>query len=244
VVLVTGGGRGIGEVTAKLFALHGARVVINYSQSEQQALSVVNEIRKHGKQAMAVQADIRDKEAVHKMFNAIAKTFAPVEILVNNATDSFLPMAFKYLTWDDVQRDIDVTLRGAFHCIQASIEEMKKNRWGKIINVSSIATDNPPPHQIKYVIGKTGLEGLTKALAVELAAFNIQVNCVAPSLVETDLTKHLSKLELEKIKLQSPMGRLAKAEEVAKAIVFLASDMASFTTGQKIMVTGGQPPLL
>jgi len=121
---------------------------------------------------------------------------------------------------------------------------MMENKGGKIVNIGTIATDNPPANQAKYVVSKSALVGLTRSLAVEFAAHNIQINMVVPNFVETDLTKHIAKMFVEKIKNDTPMKRLALANDVAKAVVFLASSQASFTTGQRIMVTGGAAPFL
>jgi len=121
---------------------------------------------------------------------------------------------------------------------------MQKNKYGKIINLTTIATDIPPKSQVKYVIAKSALVGLTRSLAVELAQDNIQVNMVSPSFVETDLTNNMNQIFKDKIKSDSPMGRFASSLEVAKAVVFLSSSMSSFITGQKITLGGGQPPFL
>jgi len=151
---------------------------------------------------------------------------------------------FMELEWQELQQDIDVTIKGMFNCCQEVLPLMLKNKWGKIINVSTVFTDNPPPGQAKYVISKSGIVGLTRSLAVEFAAENIQVNMVVPSITETDLTKHVPKMFLEGMRKNTPMRRNAAPVDVAKAVVFLSSSLASFTTGQKIMVTGGNPPFL
>lgn len=244
VVLVTGGSRGIGETTAKLFALHGAKVVVNYFRGETDAQRVVDEITAHGARAIAVKADVSDRAQVSALFDAIINAFGTIHILVNNAVSNFTPVDFLDLTWDEIQKDIDVIVQGAFHCCQAAIPHMITHKGGKIINLSTVATDIPPPLHAKYVIAKSALVGLTRSLAVEFAAQQIQVNLVVPSIVETDLTRGVPSMFLEKMKNETPMQRNASDMDVAKAVVALASSLTSFTTGQKIMVTGGNAPFL
>lgn len=244
VVVVTGGSRGIGATTAKLLALHGARVVVNYLQAGREAEAVVAEIAEAGGRAFAAQADVSDRAQVRRMMAAACERYRTVDVLVNNATADFYPVPFMELTWDRLQRDLDVTLKGAFNCCQEVIPTMMKNGGGKIINLSTVATDDPPPNQSKYVVAKSALVGLTRSLAVELAAHNIQVNMVAASLVETDLVKHLPKIFVKGMQNDTPMKRNATTTDVAKAVVFLASALSSFTTGQRLMVTGGNPPFV
>ncbi len=244
VVLITGASRGIGEVTAKLFALYGARIVVNYFKGEQDAKRIVEEICANGGQAIAVGADVSNRQQVKVMVQSACEKFGTVNILVNNAVRDNLPAPFMDLTWEDFQKDIDVNVKGAFNCCQEVVPLMMKNKEGKIINIVTVATDNPPAKQAKYVVSKSALVGLSRSLAVDLAAHNIQVNMVSPNLVETDLTKHVPKMFFEKVKSETPMQRNTSADDVAKAVIFLASSLSSFTTGQKIMVTGGNAPFL
>jgi 3-oxoacyl-[acyl-carrier protein] reductase len=244
VVLVTGASRGLGETIAKLLSLYHSKVVVNYNQGKEDALSIVRDIEQSGGRALALQADITNRHQVGEMVRAVVKKFGRVDILVNNAVRDTRPVSFLETTWDEVQKDIDVTLKGAFYCCQEVIPGMIQNKSGKIINISTIFADAPPPNQAKYVISKNALVGMTRSLAVELAPHNIQVNLVVPSLALTDLSNHVPKVFLEMMKNENPMKRHVTPGEVARAVVFLASSLSSFTTGQKIMVTGGQPPLL
>ncbi len=244
IVLITGSSRGIGETTAKLFSLHGSKVVVHYNQGQNDANNIVNEIESSGGSAFAVQADITHKDQVQRMISLIADHYGPVDILVNNAVRNFEPIHFLELDWDEFQKDIDVIIKGAFHCCQAVLPSMLQKKSGKIINIATLATENPPSKQAKYVASKSALIGLSRSLAVEYAAHNIQVNTVLPSYVQTDLTKHISPLDQENLRQQTPMQRNAIPADVAKAVIFLASSLSSFTTGQKIMVTGGNMPLL
>jgi len=244
VVLITGASRGLGETMAKLFALHGSRVVVNYHRGGDDAARVAHEIRSHGLVAFPVQADVADRTQVDAMIAAIGAEFGPVDVLVNNAARKYQPTAFVKLTWETVQSDLDVSVRGAFHCSQAVVPEMIERRRGKIINIGTLATDVPPPRQCGYVIGKSALTGLTRSLAIELAPHNIQVNMVSPGMAETDLTSGVSPLVRDRVVAETPMNRLVTPAEVANAVVVFASSLASFTTGQRFMVTGGMPPYL
>lgn len=244
VALVSGASRGIGETTAKLFSLYGCKVAVNYFKGKKDAERVVSEINRAGAEAIAVQADVSDRQQVKKMVAFIHKKLGGIDILVNNAVRDFYPKAFMELSWEDFQDEIDVSLKGAFNCSQEVLPLMIRNKEGRIINVTTVATDNPPPNQAKYVAAKSALVGLTRSLAVEMANFNIRVNMVSPSLVETDLTKHIPKMFLDGTKNDTPLKRNAEALDVAKAVIFLASNLSGYTTGQKIMVTGGSPPFL
>jgi 3-oxoacyl-[acyl-carrier protein] reductase len=242
VALITGSSRGIGETSAKLLALHGALVVINYNKSEVEANSIVDEILNNGGKAIAIQADVSDIIQVSQMFSKVQSSFGDVDILVNNAVGSFQSISFESLTWDQIQKDIEVILKGAFNCSKEAIKSMKKKQSGKIINMTTTATDNPPKNQGKYIMAKSALVGFTRTLAAEYSGYNIQINMVSPSFVETDLTNNINELFKDKIKADSPSNRFAKPYEVANAVLFLSSSMSSFISGQKINVNGGQPP--
>ncbi|MEI6437396.1 MAG: SDR family oxidoreductase [Candidatus Omnitrophota bacterium] len=243
-VLITGASRGIGATTARLFACHGARVIVNYFNSQAEAEAVVRDITSSGAQAIAVKADVRDPAQIKAMFEQGRRAFGEIDILVNNAVGDFIPVPFQALTWGRVQEDIDIIVKGAFHCCQEAIPSMIKNKQGRIINVVSIATETPPPNQSKYVLAKSALAGLTRALAVELAGHNILVNMVMPGMVETDLTRTIPQAVRDKMKNYIPLGRHTSTTDVAKAIVTLASSLTPFTTGQKTLITGGLPPYI
>ena len=244
VVLVTGASRGIGETTAKLFALLGAKVVVNFHRGADDADRVVREIRAGGGEAMALQADVSDATSVRALVRGAVDAYGVVDVLVNNAAKDFRPIPFSKLTWEDVQGDLDVIVKGAFLCCQEVIPVMLEAGGGAIVNVSSVATEAPPPDQLKYVVAKSALNGLTRSLAADYASRNVRVNMVVPAFVETDLVAHVRKGFRQRIADEVPMGRLASPADVARVIVFLASDYSSYTTGQRVMVTGGAPPLL
>ena len=244
VVLITGASRGIGETTAKLFALAGAKVIVNYHRGADDAARVVREITAAGGEAAAVAADVSDPEQVRALVQSARDRYGTVHVLVNNAARDFRPIPFLQLTWEDVQRDLDVIVKGTLLCCQQVVPLMLESGGGKIINISSVATDDPPPDQAKYVMAKAALVGLTRSLAVELASRNIQVNMVVPSFVETDLVAHVPEGFRRKIARDTPMGRLASSVDVAQAVLMLASPFTSFTTGQRLLVTGGGAPYL
>lgn len=244
VVLVTGASRGLGATTAKMFAIHGAKVVINYRSSHKDAQAVVSEIEAFGGKALAIQADVTIESDVQRMVSQVIATYGTIDVLINNAASNFFQIPFLETTWSKIQEDLDTIAKGAFLVSQAVLPIFLLNGGGKVVNVSTIATETPPPFQTKYVVAKSALVGLTRAMAAEFAAQNIQVNMVVPSLVETDFTKGYSQVALSKIKSSNPMKQLASAQDVADAIVFLSSPRSKYTTGQKFMVTGGLPPFL
>jgi len=244
VVLITGASRGVGETTAKLFALLGAKVIVNYHRGAEDAARIVREIQAEDGDAMAAPADVTRPDEVESLVRLGVERYGTIHILVNNAVRDYRPIPFLNLTWDEIQKDLDVVGKGAFLCCQHVIPLMLAQGEGKIINISSVAVDNPPADQTKYVMAKSALVGLSRSLSVEYASRNIQVNLVVPNFVETDLVAHIPDGFRRKIARDTPMQRLASPVEVAQAVVFLASAFSSFTTGQKIMVTGGGAPYL
>ncbi|MED4163126.1 3-oxoacyl-[acyl-carrier-protein] reductase [Halalkalibacterium halodurans] len=236
--IVTGASRGIGRATAMELARHGANVVVNYAGNKEKAEKVVSEIKELGVEAIAIQTDVADSESVQAMVKETIDTFGAVDILVNNAgiTRDNLFMRMKEEDWDAV---IDTNLKGVFHCSKAVTRPMMKQRFGRIINVSSVVGAIGNAGQANYVAAKAGVIGLTKTLARELANRNITVNAVAPGFIETDMTGELPEDVKAQMLGQIPLARLGQPEEVAKAVRFLASDDASYLTGQTIHVNGG-----
>jgi 3-oxoacyl-[acyl-carrier protein] reductase len=217
-------------------------VIVNYHRGAADADRVVSEIADGGGEAFAIAADVTSPEEVTSLVQGGVARYGTIDVLVNNAVRDYRPIPFMQLTWDDVQGDIDVIARGAFLCCQQVIPLMLERGGGKIINISSVAADDPPPHQAKYVMAKSALVGLTRSLSIEFASRNIQVNMVVPNFVETDLVAHVQEGFRKKIAQDTPMGRNASPVDVAQAVVYLASSFSSFTTGQKVMVTGGGAP--
>ncbi len=236
--LVTGASRGIGAEIAKQLAKEGARVAVNYSGSQSKAEEVVNDIIAAGGQAFAIQASVSDAENVTEMVKQTIEQFGSVDILVNNAgiTRDNLLMRMKESEWDDV---IDTNLKGVFLCIKAVTRQMMKQRSGKIINIASIVGVSGNAGQANYVAAKAGVIGLTKTTAKELASRHINVNAIAPGFITTEMTDELSDDVKNQMLTQIPLSKLGNPQDVAKAVVFLASDDASYITGQTLHVDGG-----
>jgi 3-oxoacyl-[acyl-carrier protein] reductase len=238
VALVTGGSRGIGRSVAEVLAARGDRVAVNYHRSAEAAEEVVAAIRSAGGEAVAVAADVGDGAAVADMFAAISTAFGPVEILVNNAgiTRDDLVLRMAPDAWDDVLR---TNLRSAYLCTRAALRGMLRARWGRIVSVSSVAGISGNPGQANYAASKAGLIGFTKSVAKEVGARGITVNAVAPGFVETDMTAGLGDELKDSARSAIALGRFGSPREVASAVGYLASEDASYITGQVIVVDGG-----
>ena len=236
--LVTGASRGIGRAIALELAQHGANVAVNYAGSEEKAQSVVNDIEKLGRTSFKVQADVANESDVKTMVKQTIDTFGSLDILINNAgiTSDNLLMRMKEEEFDQV---INTNLKGVFLCMKAVTRSMMRQRSGKIVNVASIVGVSGNPGQANYVAAKAGVIGMTKSIAQELASRNIHVNAVAPGFISTDMTDALSDEQREQMLSMIPLARLGEPEDVAKVVRFLASDDASYLTGQTIHVDGG-----
>ena len=238
VALVTGASRGIGKAIALGLAENGAAVAVNYSSSESSALEVAEIIRKNGGKAEIFKARVNEEAEVEEMFSAVEKKLGPVDILVNNAgiTKDNLLMRMKTEEWDMV---IDVNLKGAFLCTRRALKSIKKNRYGKIINISSVVGFSGNAGQFNYSATKAGVIGMTKSAALECASRGIRVNAVAPGFIETDMTASISDdmkaAYMEKIPLKS----LGKPEDIANAVIYLASPLSDYMTGQTLHLNGG-----
>ena len=238
VAVVTGSSRGIGRAIALRLAAGGAKMVINYRSSETAADEVVDHIRSNGGEAIAVQGDVSVVAEAQALIDTAKKTFNRIDILVNNAgtTRDTLLVRMSEDDWDVV---IDTNLKGTFNCIKAVSRQMMRQRYGRIVIITSVAGIAGNAGQANYASAKAGLIGLTKTVAKELGGRGITCNAVAPGLVPTDLTasvpEDLAKLAIER----TPLGRTGTPEDMAAAVAFLASDEASFITGQILAVDGG-----
>ncbi|WP_349410464.1 3-oxoacyl-[acyl-carrier-protein] reductase [Pseudalkalibacillus sp. SCS-8] len=236
--LVTGASRGIGRAIALELARQGASVAVNYSGSEEKARKVVEEIQENGGKAFAIQSDVASMDSVTSMIKEVISTFGSLDILVNNAgiTRDNLLMRMKEEEWDAV---INTNLKGVFNCTKAVTRQMMKQRSGRIINIASIVGVSGNPGQANYVAAKAGVIGLTKSTAKELSSRGITVNAVAPGFIETDMTDALEGDVKDEMLKQIPLSRLGRPEDIAAAVRFLASDEASYITGQTLHVDGG-----
>ncbi|HER25371.1 MAG TPA: 3-oxoacyl-ACP reductase FabG [Candidatus Atribacteria bacterium] len=238
VAIITGAGRGIGKAIAIALAREGASVIIN-DVDIQTAEKVTKEIKSLGWKALAIQVDVSDSKEVNQMVQSVIKKFKRVDILVNNAAiiKRGLIEDLKEEDWDRV---IDVNLKGAFNCMKAVAGIMKKQRYGKIVNISSIAGKVGDLASAPcYGASKAGMICLAKSLARELAPYNINVNVVAPHAIKTDMSKEWSEEKRRSIIADIPLGRMGEPEDIAEAVVFLVSDKAKFITGEVLDVNGG-----
>lgn len=238
VAVVTGASRGIGRAVALKLASMNAAVIVNYAGSKDKAESVVKEIQDMEKTAEAIQCDVSDFEQCSQLMQQVQEHYGRIDILVNNAgiTRDGLAMAMKEEDFDDV---IATNLKGTFNCIRFASRIMMKQRYGKIINMSSVSGVTGNAGQVNYSAAKAGVIGITKSMARELAGRHINVNAIAPGFIETDMTNELSEKVKEQAVAQIPLGRFGKAEEVAELAAFLAGNQSDYITGQVFHIDGG-----
>lgn len=236
VALVTGSSRGIGKSIALAFGKAGVKTVVNYAASAKAAEDVVAEIKAGGGEAMAVGCDVANHAAVQEMVKKIEDSFGPVAILVNNAgiTRDNLLMRMSEDEWDQV---LNANLKSVFNCTKAVTRSMMKQRWGRIINITSVSGIAGNAGQANYSAAKAGMIGFTKSAARELASRNICVNAVAPGFIESDMTAALTEEQRNAVLPEIPLGRFGKSEDIAGMVLFLAQ--AEYITGQVFTVDGG-----
>lgn len=239
VVLVTGASRGIGAAVARQLAHNGHAIAVNFSKSKDEALKVVESIKKEGGKAIAVAADITRKDQVRTMCDQVTRELGTIDGFVSNASGPLTIKSFEEMSWEDFQSHLDVQLKGAFHCMQAILPGMSKE-GGSVVFIGSIAADNlPPAKQSNYVTSKAALSALARSLAVEYGPKNIRVNVVAPGMTQTDLTAELMQKAKELTRMTTPLRRLAEPEDVAGVVSFLIGPQAKHITGETIRVCGG-----
>lgn len=237
--IVTGSSLGIGRAIAIELALNGCDVAINYRKHEEEALKIVEEIRAIGRQALAIKADVSVFNEVEKLIAAAMNEFKRIDILVNNAGVNRDGVIWKMTeeNWDTV---IDINLKGYFNTIRFTAPVMKEQNYGKIVNITSINGLRGKFGQTNYSAAKAGIVGLTKALAKELGKFNVNVNAVAPGMIETEMMAGLPPEIIQKAKDETVLGRIAKPEDIANVVAFLCTERAKHITGEIIKVDGGQ----
>lgn len=236
--IVTGASRGIGRAIAKLFAEKGYNVLINYNKSEEEAISLYNELKEKGYSVCTYKANVSIIEEVNAMINYCIGQFEKIDVLINNAGISRTNL-FTDISYEEWQEVMDINVNGVFYTTKKALQYMLPEMSGKIINISSIWGMVGGSFEVHYSTSKAAVIGMTKALAKELGPSNIQVNCIAPGVIKTDMLNEISEDTLEMLREETPLMRLGSAEDIAHCALFLASDKSNFITGQVISPNGG-----
>lgn len=236
--LVTGGGRGIGRAICLALAAQGYNVAVNYAASSAAAEQTAADCRAYGVEAVALQGDVTDPAACQTLVDTAAKTFGRLDVLVNNAGVTADKLILR-MQPEDFDKVINANLKGAFFCCKAACKLMMRQRYGRIVNISSVVGLHGNAGQANYAASKAGLIGLTKSLAKEFAARNVTVNAVAPGFIATDMTNAMTDAAKQAAMAGIPAGRIGAAEDVAHAVAFLAGEDAAYITGQVLCVDGG-----
>ncbi|MFH7321008.1 SDR family oxidoreductase [Desulfurivibrio sp. D14AmB] len=239
VVLITGASRGIGAACARALAACGAKVVVNYLQAAAQARAVVAEIEAAGGQALALPADVRDPEAVAQMVRTAVRELGPIDVLVNNAHINFPIQPLTTMAWPEIEAKLTGEIKALYNCCQAVLPAMRERKAGKLILVSSTLSRSPGEGFAAHSAAKAALDAMARGMAMELGPEGITVNVVSPGLTATDATADLPPEMKEFITAATPLRRVGIPEDVAGAVVFLASALADYITGQYLPVNGG-----
>jgi len=239
VVLVTGASRGIGAATAKLLAAHGAKVIVNYNRSANEATAVVESINKAGGQSVAIKADVGNEAEVKHLLNAATETYGFIDTVILNASPSFAIRSFIDYNWQDFERKLVGELKSAFSLCKHVVPQMVQRRKGNIIAISTGLSRQPGQGFIAHSTAKAALDAFVRGLAFELGPHGIRVNVIAPGLVETDATRFMSAEQKDAFAQSAPLRRVALPEDVAGAVLLLASGETRFITGAYLPVNGG-----
>ncbi|GJQ58870.1 MAG: SDR family oxidoreductase [Candidatus Scalindua sp. AMX11] len=239
VAIVTGGSSDKGGAIAELLASEGACVVINYLKNREKAESILKKIVKNGK-AIICQADVMNKESVDSMVEAACKEFGGVDILVNNVQGRIRRKPFEETVWDEYVENLHGAVKGAYNCCHSVLEEMKSKKWGRVINVIDNIVNDPVSGYSNYITAQSALVGFTRSLAVDLGLYGITVNLINAGFTITGKTPHAPLRVQEEIARQTPLRRLALPIDIAKALLFYASDWSDFVTGNCLIVDGGK----
>jgi len=243
IALITGASRGIGAATARLFGEHGAAVAVNYVNNEKSANEVAADIEKSGGRAFVVQADVTDSEQVNSMVNKVTDALGPIDTLVHNAGLQFKMAPFTEITWEEFDAKYTGELKAAFYCCKAVVPGMIERKNGCIVAVSSGLSKRSGEGFISHAASKAGLNSFVRSLALELGPHGIRVNAVSPGLTLTDATSWMPEERREMMARFTPMRRIALPDDLAGAILFMASDLAKFITGGYLPVDGGTTTL-
>lgn len=240
VALVIGGSRGIGAECCRSLAHRDYTIVVNYSKSAAEAEQLVSEINDNGGKAIAIQADVSNQNDVAGMYSQITSSIGDIDALVFCAAPESSLKSFEALSWEEIETQLDIQIKGAFNCAKAFLPSMVNKKNGSIVFVGSIVTDGVPPvNQLDYVVGKSALSALAKSLAVEYGPKGVRINIVAPGMTTTERTSHLPEKARLISKAASSLRRLANPKDVANAIIFLLSPEAGYITGETLRVAGG-----
>ena len=239
VALITEASRGIGSASAKALASHGATIIVNYINRKDKAEAVLDEINGRGGRGMIFQADVRDNDAVNTMVDSALKEFGQIDILVNNANINFPVRPFFELTWGQIEAKIMGEMKALYNCSQAVLKDMINRKSGKLVFISSSLSRFPGYGFSAHAAAKSAMDGIAKVMAVELGPVGITVNVIGPGLTLTDATAGQPKEMHEQVAAITPLRRLGMPEDIAGAVVFLASSLSDYLSGEYLPVTGG-----
>jgi 3-oxoacyl-[acyl-carrier protein] reductase len=240
VALVIGATGGIGEKTCLQLARDGFDIVVHYFNNQRGAEKIIHEVEKLGRKAGLIKADVSKETDIISMIEFIKRKFDHITVIINCATAKLLNIKFDDLEWDDMQKHIDINIKGNFLLLKHCIALLAAHKYGKVILLTTQAIETPNSEWLPYITSKAALHGFAKALAVELAGKGIRINLVSPGMTETDLIANISEKSRMIAAAKTPLRRLAKPEDIANAICFLASEKSDFITGETLRVNGGQ----